>query len=53
MLGVGEGLFSPVSRGLSSDLFVEKRGWAFGVHCVANEFAGIFAAVMSIVVVLT
>jgi len=50
MLGIAEGLFSPAARALLSDLFVEKRGRAFGLHFVASDLAGVGAAGMAIVV---
>jgi MFS family permease len=49
--GVGLGLFDPSVRGLISDLFVEKRGQAFGLHTVAGDLAGVIAALFSIVIV--
>jgi MFS family permease len=42
--GSGEGLYGAADRGLLSDLFVEKRGVAFGLHTVFSDVGGILAA---------
>jgi MFS family permease len=44
IMGVGEGLWGPADRGLLSDLFVEKRGVAFGIHTTFSDISGIVAA---------
>jgi MFS family permease len=44
VLGVGEGLYGAADRGLLSDLFVERRGVAFGVHGMFSDVGGIAAA---------
>lgn len=49
--GVGFGLFSPASRALLSDVFMEKRGIAFGFHLMGGDLAGILAAGIAIVIV--
>lgn len=50
-LGCGLGLYDPAARALLSDLFVEKRGRAFGLHIVAGDVAGMMAAGLAVVVV--
>lgn len=44
VLGSGEGLYGAADRGLLSDLFVEKRGIAFGIHTTFSDIGGILAA---------
>lgn len=44
VIGVGEGLYGPADRGLVSDLFVEKRGMAFGIHSTFSDLGGVLAA---------
>jgi MFS family permease len=43
VVGVGEGLYGAADRGLLSDLFVEKRGVAFGIHTMFSDISGILA----------
>jgi predicted MFS family arabinose efflux permease len=44
VIGIGEGLYGGADRGLLSDLFVEKRGIAFGIHTTFSDIGGIVAA---------
>lgn len=44
ILGIGEGLYGAADRGLLSDLFVERRGVAFGIHTTFSDVSGILAA---------
>lgn len=44
VIGIGEGLYGAADRGLLSDLFVEKRGIAFGIHTTFSDIGGIVAA---------
>lgn len=44
LLGVGEGLYGAAERGLVSDLFVERRGTAFGFNTMFSDVGGILAA---------
>ena len=44
VVGMGEGLYGAADRGLLSDLFVEKRGAAFGIHTTFSDLGGILAA---------
>jgi len=44
IIGFGEGLYGPADRGLLADLFVEKRGAAFGIHTTFTDIGGIAAA---------
>jgi predicted MFS family arabinose efflux permease len=44
VIGIGEGLYGAADRGLLSDLFVEKRGVAFGIHTTFSDIGGIVAA---------
>jgi MFS family permease len=44
VIGLGEGLYGAADRGLLSDLFVEKRGIAFGIHTTFSDVGGIIAA---------
>lgn len=52
VLGISQGLYDPAARALLSDIFVAKRGKAFGLHIVASDAAGITAAGLAIVVAL-
>jgi predicted MFS family arabinose efflux permease len=42
--GAGAGLYPTTARALLSDLFVERRGTAFGLHTASGDFGGIIAA---------
>lgn len=50
IVGAGDGLYSPASRALLSDLFVERRGQAFGIHMAFIDIGGIVGAGVAIVV---
>lgn len=50
-IGAGHGLFAPVSRALLSELFVERRGQAFGVYMMSTDIAGAVAASLAVVVI--
>jgi len=49
--GFGAGLFPTAARALISDLFVDKRGQAFGLHTGMGDTGGIIAAVLATAVV--
>jgi predicted MFS family arabinose efflux permease len=53
LLGVGEGLYSPASRALISDLFDDRRGQAFGVHMTSVDVGGLAAAGIATVLLAT
>ncbi len=44
VVGVGAGLYPTAARALVSDLFVERRGQAFGVHTSSGDMGGVAAA---------
>lgn len=44
VVGTGVGLYPTPARGLLSDLFVARRGQAFGLHTAAGDFGGLLAA---------
>lgn len=44
VIGIGDGLYGPASRGLLSDLFRAKRGSAFGIQGTFSAIGGIVAA---------
>ncbi len=44
VVGLGAGLYPTPARGLVSDLFVERRGQAFGLHTASGDVGGILAA---------
>lgn len=44
IVGLGVGLYPTSARALLSDLFVERRGQAFGLHTAAGDFGGLLAA---------
>ncbi|MFC7177599.1 MFS transporter [Halosegnis marinus] len=48
VVGVGAGLYPTPARGLVSDLFVERRGQAFGLHTASGDLGGIAAAGLSV-----
>lgn len=50
VIGVGVGLYPTPARGLVSDLFVAKRGRAFGLHTGSGDVGGILAAAIGTVV---
>jgi MFS family permease len=43
-VGVGAGLYFPANRGLLSDLFVARRGQAFGIQIAAGSIGSALAA---------
>ena len=43
-VGLGAGLYPTPARGLVSDLFVERRGQAFGLHTASGDVGGVVAA---------
>jgi len=51
VVGVGVGLYPTPARGLVSDLFVAKRGRAFGLHTASGDVGGILAAGIGTVVI--
>lgn len=51
LVGIGHGLYAPVSRALLSELFIEKRGQAFGVYMMSTDIAGAVAASITVVVI--
>lgn len=50
LTGFGAGLFPTAARALISDLYVERRGAAFGLHTASGDTGGILAAVIATVV---
>ncbi|MFB6192286.1 MAG: MFS transporter [Haloarculaceae archaeon] len=44
VVGIGAGLYPTPARGLVSDLFVERRGQAFGIHTASGDVGGVIAA---------
>lgn len=50
IVGVGAGLFPTAARALVSDLYVEKRGRAFGLHTASGDIGGVTAAGVAAVV---
>jgi predicted MFS family arabinose efflux permease len=44
VVGLGAGLYPTPARGLVSDLFVDRRGQAFGVHTASGDVGGVVAA---------
>jgi len=52
VVGVGTGLYPTPARGLVSDLFVSRRGQAFGIHTASGDFGGIVAAGLATLVAL-
>lgn len=50
VVGVGAGLYPTPARGLLSDLFVARRGQAFGLHTASGDVGGIAAAGLGTVV---
>lgn len=51
-IGIGRGLYSTASRALLSELFVERRGQAFGVNMASIDVSGAAAAGLAVAVVL-
>jgi predicted MFS family arabinose efflux permease len=44
VVGLGAGLYPTPARGLVSDLFVDRRGQAFGIHTASGDTGGVVAA---------
>ncbi|MFB6154648.1 MAG: MFS transporter [Haloferacaceae archaeon] len=44
VVGIGAGLYPTAARALVSDLFVERRGRAFGLHTGSGDLGGVVAA---------
>jgi predicted MFS family arabinose efflux permease len=51
VVGVGAGLYPTPARGLVSDLFVARRGQAFGIHTASGDVGGVLAAGLATVVI--
>ena len=51
VVGVGVGLYPTAARALLSDLFVERRGQAFGFHTASGDLGGVAAAGLATLVV--
>jgi len=49
VLGVGAGLYPTAARALVSDLFVERRGQAYGLHTASGDIGGATAAGLAVV----
>jgi len=49
VLGIGSGLYPTAARALVSDLFVERRGQAYGLHTASGDLGGATAAGLSVV----
>jgi predicted MFS family arabinose efflux permease len=52
VIGLGAGLYPTPARGLVSDLFVRRRGQAFGLHTASGDAGGVVAAGLATVVVV-
>ncbi len=50
IVGVGTGLFIPAKYLVLTELFVERRGRAFGVNSAAAEIGGVLASVAAVAV---
>lgn len=51
VVGLGAGLYPTTARALLSDLFVARRGQAFGLHTASGDTGGVLAAVVAAIVV--
>lgn len=49
LVGFGAGLYPTPARGLVSDLYVERRGQAFGLHTASGDVGGVIAAGLAVV----
>jgi MFS family permease len=49
-VGAGAGLYPTAARALVSDLFVERRGQAFGLHAASGDLGGAAAAGLAVIV---
>lgn len=52
VVGFGVGLYPTPARGLLSDLFVARRGQAFGIHTAAGDLGGLLAAGLATLVLV-
>ncbi len=52
VVGVGVGLYPTAARALVSDLFVERRGQAFGLHTASGDVGGVAAAGLGTVILI-
>lgn len=50
VVGIGAGLYPTAARALVSDLYVERRGQAFGLHTASGDLGGVSAAGLAAVV---
>nr|WP_193570220.1 MFS transporter [Halorussus sp. JP-T4] len=50
VIGVGAGLYPTPARALVSDLFVDRRGEAFGLHTASGDVGGAAAAGLAVAV---
>jgi MFS family permease len=50
VVGIGTGLFIPAKYLVLTELFVERRGRAFGVNSAAAEIGGVLASVAAVIV---
>ncbi len=50
IVGLGVGLYPTAARALISDLFVQRRGQAFGLHTASGDIGGVAAAGLATVV---
>lgn len=50
IVGLGAGLYPTAARALVSDLFVERRGQAFGLHTASGDIGGALAAGLAVAV---
>ncbi|MFB6187479.1 MAG: MFS transporter, partial [Halobacteriaceae archaeon] len=51
VIGAGAGLYPTAARALVSDLYVRKRGAAYGIHTASGDLGGVIAAGLAAVVV--
>lgn len=51
VVGLGVGLYPTAARALLSDLFVARRGQAFGVHTASGDLGGLLAAGLATLIV--
>ena len=51
VVGLGVGLYPTAARALVSDLFVERRGQAFGLHTASGSLGGLLAAGLATLVI--
>lgn len=50
VVGVGAGLYPTAARALVSDLYVHRRGQAFGLHTASGDLGGVSAAGLAAIV---